>query len=64
MKKIGLFLMIASTIVSLLGCGSAKTERSMDLVVVEQTDSVYGNNENNDYEWASLTVDVPVDGPK
>ena len=58
-----LLLLIASLVIGLLGCGSAKTEQSQDLVVVEHTDTVRGTHEDNSYEWAAFTVDVPVDGP-
>ena len=52
-------LIIASIIVSLLGCVSAKVEHSMDLIVVEQSDSVI----NQKSEQVTFIVDVPVDGP-
>ncbi len=46
--------------ICLQGCGSMKTERSQDLVVVEQSDSVI----NQKCEQARFFVDVPVDGPE
>ena len=64
MKNQRLLLAVVVVLVAIMGCGSSKTERSGDLVVVEQTDTVRGNNENNQYEWAAFTVDVPVNGPQ
>ena len=58
-----LFVIVGIALV-LQGCGSAKIERSKDLVVVEQTDTVYGHNEDNQHEWAAFTIDGPVNGPK
>ena len=59
MKKHWLLLVIASLFLGLQGCGSIKSGRSKDLVVVEQTDTVYGIQEGS----ASFTVDIPIDGP-
>ena len=59
MKKHWLLLVIASLLLGLQGCGSIKSGRSKDLVVVEQTDTVYGIQEGS----ASFTVDIPIDGP-
>jgi len=59
-----LWLIVIGFVAVVTGCGSAKMERSKDLVVVEQTDTVYGGNEDNGHEWASFTVDVPVNGPE
>ena len=64
MKKKVLFIMFTSIVIGLQGCGSVKAGRSRDLVVVEHTDTIYGTQEWNNYEWAAFTVDVPVDGPK
>ena len=64
MKKKVLFIMFASTVIGLQGCGSTKIEPTKDLVVVEQIDSVYGGREENNYCWASFNVDVPVNGPQ
>ena len=64
MLGIYIYLMTMGATFVIQGCGSPKTERSKDLVVVEQTDTVRGNNENNLYEWAAFTVDVPVNGPQ
>lgn len=64
MKKKMLLFWLTSMFVGLQSCGNAKMGHSMDLVVVEQTDTVYGHNESNQHEWASFTVDVPVNGPK
>ena len=63
MKKF-LFIVFASMVMSLLGCGSSKKECSKDLVVLEQIDSVSGVHEENNYCWASFNVDVPVNGPQ
>ena len=59
-----LWLMAIGFVAVMMGCQSGRQERSKDLVVVEQTDSVCGNNEDNPYEWATFKVDVPVDGPQ
>ena len=60
-----LFFMIAPVVLyALLGCMSTKMEYSKDLVVVEQTDTIRGNTEDNRYEWAAFTIDVPVNGPQ
>lgn len=64
MKRNCSLLVFVGVLVGLQGCGSAKIEHSKDLIVVEQTDTVYGNNEDNQHEWAAFTVDVPVNGPK
>lgn len=64
MKKKLLFIMFASMIICLQGCGSSKIETAKDLVVVEQIDSVCGGHEENNYCWASFNVDVPVNGPQ
>ena len=62
MKKV--FIVFACVVMGLLGCGSSKTERSKDLVVVEQIDTIRGVHEENNYCWASFNVDVPVNGPQ
>ena len=41
MKEKTLFIILASMIVGLQGCWSAKMERSKDLIVVEQSDTVW-----------------------
>lgn len=65
MKRERLYLLLfVGGIVMIQSCGSAKRERSKDLVVIGQTDSVCGVNEKNKHEWAEFTVDVPVNGPK
>ena len=65
MKKVEFYkLFIVCIIIGLLGCGSTKIEHSKDLMVVEQTDTVRGNTEDNQYEWAAITVAVPINGPK
>lgn len=46
----------------LMGCGSAYMERSKDLVIVEQIDSVFGNHEENNYCRAFFDLDLPVNG--
>ena len=59
------FCVITSALLfSLLGCMGTKMGYSEDLVVVEQTDTVRGNTEDNGHEWAAFTIDVPVNGPK
>jgi hypothetical protein len=60
MMRIWLLLMA----VAMVGCQSVGHEPSADLVVMEQTDTVRGGTEDNDYEWVAFTVDVPVNGPK
>lgn len=64
MKKHWSLLFFVVTTLTIMGCRSTQTEPSEDLVVVEQTDTVRGSNENNPYEWAAFTIDVPVNGPK
>ena len=64
MKEKTLFIILASMIVGLQGCWSAKMERSKDLIVVEQSDTVCGIGEENGYEWAAFTVEAPVNGPQ
>lgn len=64
LKKCYIWLMIMGFASVLFGCGSTKMETSKDLLVVEQTDTVFGGNEDNGHEWADFTVDVPVQGPK
>lgn len=64
MRKYLALLFHVGIVVGLLGCRSVKMEQSKDLVVVEQTDTVYGHNENNQHEWAAFTIDGPVNGPK
>lgn len=64
MKKEWFLLLMASMMMGLQGCGSVQTGHSRDLVVMEHTDTIRGAQEWNNYEWASFTVDVPVDGPK
>jgi hypothetical protein len=59
MKRIGGSFVVVCIVLTLQGCRSAKIERTNDLVVVEQTDTVYGTIDG----WAAFTVDVPVNGP-
>ena len=44
--------------------GTAKMERSKDLIVVEQTDSVFGSYEEKNDSRAFFDLDVPVNGPQ
>lgn len=46
------------------GCQSSQKVRTPDLMVVEQTDTLFGDNEDNRHERAVFTVDVPVNGPE
>lgn len=59
-----LWLIVMGFIAVSLGCESAKMERSKNLEVVEQTDTVYGTGEGNGYKWAAFTVEAPVNGPQ
>ena len=43
--------------------GNNKLETSQDLVVAEQSDTIWNRAGEFDY-YASFTVDVPVDGPQ
>lgn len=61
LKSLGTLFAVVSIFMALQGCNQ---ECPKDLVVVEQTDSVCGNNEDNQYEWATYKVDVPIDGPQ
>lgn len=49
MKRIWLLVVIASIAIGLQGCGNAKVERSEDLVVVEQTDTVRRGQDGDIY---------------
>ena len=64
MKRALILLVIASIVIGLQGCGSAKTESTKDLMVVEHIDSLYGSNEDNKHEWVAFNVDIPVNGPQ
>ncbi len=64
MKRIWILLAVVSMVAAWGGCQSGNQVSSKDLVVVEYTDTVRGNNENNQNDWAEFTVDVPVNGPK
>lgn len=64
MKKKELFIMFASMVIGLQGCGSTKIEPAKDLVVVEQIDTVHGSREENNYCSVSFNVDVPINGPQ
>lgn len=57
-------LVIASTIIGLQGCGSTKVESSKNLVVMEQTDTVYGSHEEDIGHMVAFNVDIPVNGPQ
>lgn len=59
-----LWLIVTGFIAVFLGCESAKRERSKNLVVVEQTDTVRGTGEGNGHKWAAFTVEAPVNGPQ
>lgn len=63
MKKYWVVLLVV-VLLTLMGCGSAYMEHSKDLIVVEQTDSVFGSHEENNYCRAFFDLDVPVDGPQ
>lgn len=63
-RRIYFYLMVSVMLFAFLSCGSTKMERSKDLVVVEQKDSVVGGREENNYCVAEITVDVPVNGPQ
>ncbi len=64
--RIYMYLITIGSAFVIQGCGSPKMERSYDLVVVEQTDSVYGASEYNDNSsyMMEITIDVPVNGPQ
>ena len=57
-------LVIASTIIGLQGCGSTKVESSKNLVVMEQTDTVYGSHDEDIGHMVAFNVDIPVNGPQ
>lgn len=60
-----LFMLVVSIIVACLqGCMGTMTKLSKDLVVVTQTDTIYGKSDDNRHEFASFTIDVPVNGPQ
>jgi len=64
MKKHWILSVVVVMMLAIMGCGSTQTNPSKDLEVVEHTDTIRGNNENNSYEWAAFTVDVPINGPQ
>lgn len=55
---------LTSIIAGTQSCKGVVSGRSMDLVVVEQTDSVFGCHEENNYCRAFFDLDVPINGPK
>lgn len=57
-------LLIIGFIVILSGCQSGNQVNALDMEVVEQTDTVCGKGENNQYLCAAFTVDAPVNGPQ
>jgi len=57
-------LVIIVPVSALLGCRSTNVVQTKDLVVVEQTDTIRGNNVDNQYEKVEITMDVPVKGPQ
>ena len=63
-KRFLSFFFVVGFVAGLQGCQSAKMERSSDLEVVEQTDSVFGCDEDNNDSRASFVLDVPVNGPQ
>ncbi len=68
MKKYQL-LLVVGTILVLIGCHNGNQTNTIDLVVMEQVDSVYGIHDEDDHYWndycsASFDVDVPKNGPQ
>ena len=63
-KHVLSFFFVAGLVVALQGCQRAKVERSADLVVMEQTDSVFGCDEENNDSRAFFDIDVPINGPQ
>lgn len=57
-------LFVATFIAALLSCQSRNQVQTSDLVIVEQTDTIYGSEDFNNYYKMSLTVDVPANGPQ
>lgn len=55
-----LWLLAIGIVAAIMGCQDRKQERSKDLVVVGQTDTVFNQNG----ERAFFTLDVPVHGPQ
>ncbi len=51
-------------IMAMQGCQSGNPMSSKDLIVIEQTDTIYGKSDDNRHEFASFTIDVPVNGPQ
>lgn len=64
MKKYWLLSFFVVVMVTIMGCRSIQTEPSKNLVVVEQTDTIRGGNEENEHEWVAFNVDIPVNGPQ
>lgn len=62
-RNIIAYLMLGNLVLLQLSCQAGNTI-SDRFEVVEQTDTVFGGNEDNGHEWATFTVDVPVNGPK
>lgn len=58
------FLVITGFVFIASACNTSNMRSSKGLIVAEQTDTVYGHNENNKHEWTAFTIDGPVNGPK
>lgn len=63
MKKYRL-LFAVGFIAALVGCQSGNLTNNLNLVVVEQTDTIQGGSEENSDCWVSFYVDAPVNGPQ
>lgn len=63
MKKYRL-LFAVGFIAALVGCQSGNLTNILNLVVVEQTDTIQGGREENSDCWVSFYVDAPVNGPQ
>ena len=59
-----LCVIVVGIMAALSGCKSGNQMNALDLVVVEQTDSVQGGHEGNCDCWATFNIDVPVNGPQ
>ena len=69
MKRILSLSLAVSLIVGMHSCRNSNLadgsqEHAQELVVVEQSDSVRGTHEANNYYTVNINVDVPTDGPQ
>ena len=59
-QRISLWLISAIMIIAMQSCDRAKQVAIKDLMIVEQTDSVCGGHEENNYCQAFFDIDVSI----